>query len=336
MPKMGMGGLILVCALGLSAAARADCPPHSHPYDTTEEGHVTTVHCECDRGFVRSPGGCNPSVAPKPLRSAAPSKPRVDCATAKQRAEQLRASVEQLRQTAERNQEELADWTKMNDEAQKAALAAAVRFAMASYTADIDKVNRSTRKAERTAAELMKKYGNSRKQATRLKYLAQLRNALAEATRVRATLIVKRGVKATQDADQAWTVSRNTMKQEFRVAAKSDANIKEILQDSGFRDAFTGDPAEEPGMEVLTSLWDQAVEDSVKVLSTASRYEALAGSAVRAGVFVRDAAYAALESLLSTQRVIQDADAAGALAKAAGVWQKQYETAVNDLRRCVP
>src|SRR5215469_15056905 len=71
MPKMGMGGLILVCALGLSAAARADCPPHSHPYDTTEEGHVTTVHCECDRGFVRSPGGCNPSVAPKPLRSAA-------------------------------------------------------------------------------------------------------------------------------------------------------------------------------------------------------------------------------------------------------------------------
>ena len=89
-------------------------------------------------------------------------------------------------------------------------------------------------------------------------------------------------------------------------------------------------------MEALTSLWDQAVEDAVTVLSTASRYEALGGSAVRAGVFVRDAAYAALESLLSTQRVSQDADAAGALAKAAGVWQKQYETAVQNLRACVP
>jgi hypothetical protein len=337
MPKIGVGRLVLLaCALGLSATARADCPPHSHPYDTTEEGHVTTVHCECDGGYIRTPGGCSPSVAPKAKRSALPSRPRVDCAAAKQRAEQLRASVEQIRQTAERNQEELADWTKMNDEAQKAAIAAAVRFAMASYTADIEKVNRSTKKAERAAAELMKKYGRSRKQATRLRYLAQLRNALAEATPVRAMLITKRGVQLAQDADQTWTVARNTMQNEFRVAANHDANIKEILQDPGFRDAFTGDPAEEPGMEVLTSLWDEAVEDSVKVLSTAGRYEALGGSAVRAGVFVRDAAYAALESLLSTQRVSQDADAAGALAKAAGVWQKQYQTAVNDLRTCVP
>lgn len=339
MPKIGMGSLVLLaCALGLSAAARADCPPHSHPYMSTSEGQVTTVHCECDGGFTRTSGGCSRSVPSMsaPHRGSREGNSRVNCAAAKARAEQLRASIEQIRKTAERNQEELADWAKMNDEAQKAAIEAALRFTMASYAADIDKADRAARKAERTAAGLLKKYGNSRKQGTRLRYLAQLRNAIAEATPVRATLISKQVVKTAQDADQAWTVARNTMKHEFRVAANRDANIKEVLQDPGFRDAFTGDAAEEPGMEVLTSLWDQAVEDAVTMLSTASRYEALAGSAVGAGVFVRDSAYAALESLLSTQRVSQDADVAGALAKAAGIWQKQYETAVRNLRTCVP
>jgi hypothetical protein len=119
------------------------------------------------------------------------------------------------------------------------------------------------------------------------------------------------------------------------VAANHDGNIKEILQDPAFREAFTGDPVEEPGMEVLTSLWDQAVEDAVEVLSTASRYEALGGSAVHAGIFVRNEAYAALESLLSMQRVSQDFNAAGDLARAAGVLQKQYKTAIDNLRGCI-
>ncbi len=303
---------------------------------TTSEDHVTTIHCQCDGGFTRTAGGCSPSVARNPTahRATERGKPPVDCAAARERAEKVRAAVERIRQTAERNQEELADWAKMNDEAQKAALAAALRFAMASYAADLDKAQQAARKAEGHASELIKKYRNSRKQATRLKYLAQLRNAIAEATPVRATLISKQAIDAAKNADDAWTVARNTMKHEFRVAANHDGNIREILQDPAFREAFTGDPAEEPGMEVLSSLWDQAVEDGVEVLSSATRYEALAGSAVRAGIFVRDEAYAALESLLSTQRVVQDATAAGDLAKAAGVLQKQYKTAIDNLREC--
>lgn len=256
------------------------------------------------------------------------------CTIAEEQAAGIRARIEQIRKTAEQNQEELASWKQMNDEAQKAALWAAIDFAMASYSANADQAARTSEKLEGKATELARKYSNSRKEATRLKYLAQLRNAIVEAAPARWTSVSKQTVEAAADAREAWQAARYTMKNQFAVAAKHDQNLNALLQDRDFKAAFASDPGEEAGMEGLTLLWDQAVQDSLKALSTAQQYAELTGPAVRAGVFLREASYDAVESLFSTQRVIQDAAVAGKLAQAAGVLQKRYKSAIDDLHTC--
>lgn len=256
------------------------------------------------------------------------------CEIAKRRAEAARTAVERIRSAAAANQQELSDWKKMNDEAQKAAIWAAVQFALERYTADIAQVGEATKKAEVKAAALMEQYAAAYKSGARQRYLALLRNAIAEATPLRISLFSKGMVETASDANQAWAVARNTMNHEFRVAMHHDERLKEVLQDPGFRDAFIGDPNAEPGMDVLTILWDQAVSDTAKALTTATRYESLAVPAVSAGIFVREEAYEALKSLLSTERVGQATSVAGDLAKASGILQREYQAIIDEVRMC--
>jgi hypothetical protein len=60
----------------------------------------------------------------------------------------------------------------------------------------------------------------------------------------------------------------------------------------------------------------------------------LTGPIVPAAKFVREEAYNALESLLSTKRAIQASDVAGELARAAGVLQGRYKASIDALKIC--
>lgn len=136
------------------------------------------------------------------------------------------------------------------------------------------------------------------------------------------------------DADQAWGVTRNTMKDEFRVAAKHNEAMQEVLKDPGFRDAFTGNPGEEPAQEILSALADKAVDDAVKAMSTVEIYSKFTGPTVRAAVFLREATYNAMKSILSTTHVLAENDAAGKLLKVSGALEKRYKDTIDSLRSC--
>jgi len=51
------------------AHAQESCPPNAEPYATTNDGDTTTVHCQCDPGYIIGGDGCiaAPVPAPPPL-----------------------------------------------------------------------------------------------------------------------------------------------------------------------------------------------------------------------------------------------------------------------------
>lgn len=259
---------------------------------------------------------------------------QIDCEAVQRQAELDREAIERLRAANEQNQEGLSEWAAMNSSAQKGALWSAVQFAMDTYAADAARAASSVSKLEKEVSSLTKKMTKSAKQKTRLRYLVELQQARAALASARVVHVSKKIVDAASSADDAWTVARGTMEHEFRVAAKHDSTIRDQLRDPAFRDAFTGDPNDSAAMEVLEQLSDQAVEDVSEASLTAERYEKLAGPTIRAAVFVRDSAYYALESFLSTQRVLQHADNAGKLAQAAAALQAQYKKSVDALQKC--
>lgn len=57
--------VVLLFAAGASMAQAQDaCPPNAAPYDTTTDGDTTTVHCQCDPGYIIGDDGC--ILAPTP------------------------------------------------------------------------------------------------------------------------------------------------------------------------------------------------------------------------------------------------------------------------------
>lgn len=257
-----------------------------------------------------------------------------DCQIAESQAEKDRAEIERNLRGLETGQEELAEWSKLNDEAQKGALEAALVFAMGTYAADAELVGKSVMKLENQATALAKKAARSRKYQPRMKYIAQLQSKLDQ-TKLKLTVAwAKSAVSTASDAEKAWSVARNTMRNEFRNASKENQAIRDVLQDPGFRDAFTGDDIDTPGLDVLATLTEQTLEDSGKMELGLRKYEKVMGPSIRAAVFVRDASYNALLSLLSTQRVLQQNDLAGNYAKAAGVLQARYKNTIDALRAC--
>jgi hypothetical protein len=314
--------ILLAAMLGTvatSTEARADgCPSNSHPVSEADN----VVHCRCDKGYQNSGGMC-----------------RIDCDVVAQNALQEKAAIEQLRISNLQNQQELSDWTDMSRSAQKDALLAALKWAGTEYAADAESASASVSKLEERLAFLTKKNVMSKKQATRLRFLAELqqaRSALTTKLGLDRRLIVwsKKFAEAGVSADDAWHVARPAMQVEFRVAAKRDAAIGEQLKDKEFREAFTGDPSETPAMETVETLSDQAIEDVFKALLTAEQFQNVAGPAVRAGVFVRDAWYSALESYFSKRRVEQDSEVAGKMARAIAAMQKQYQDTIDAMKLC--
>jgi len=245
-----------------------------------------------------------------------------------------REEIERQIRTNRFSQQELSDWARLSSKAQTAAVMAGVKFVMGEFVADIDPVRTSVSKLEREAAELAQKATNSKKSATRVRYLAQLTATLDQLEPMQGNLMDKLFVQTGDDADKVWTVARSTMLHEFRVARTSNEAMRDALREPSFKEAFTGDDIDTPGLEVLTVLAEQAGEEASKFLFGLEKYERFTGPTIRAAEFVRDASYSALLSYASAQRVTQQSNLAGDLAKSAGVLQERYKNSIDALEAC--
>lgn len=257
-----------------------------------------------------------------------------NCEAVARQAEKDREQIERLMRTTEASQEELAEWSKLNEEAQKKAVEAAVMYTLGEFTANIETVRDSVSKLEHHAEYLTKKAAQSRKYQTRIKYLSELDAMSAQMETKWGNLVSKTVVNTGLEIEKAWSTSRDTMHHQFRVASKRNEAMREVLKDPEFKEAFTGDDIDTPGLDVLSALTEQAGEELGKFELGLQRYEKFTGPAIRAAVFVRDAAYSALLSTLSTQRVLQQNDLAGEAAKAARALQLQYQKSVDAQRAC--
>lgn len=259
---------------------------------------------------------------------------RAQCTAAGRQADMDRRQIEKLRDTTEASQQELADWSRLNEQAQKKAIVAAAKFTVGELTANIEGARSSVSKLERHAAFLAKKAEQSRKYKTRMKYAAQLEATLAELDPKWAGLMAQEVGKAGLSAVKTWDLVRNTIHHEARVARNHNAAVREMLRDPEFKEAFSGGDLDTPGLDVLASLTQTAGEELGKLELGLERYGKFTGPAIRAAVFVRDASYSALLSGLSTQRVLQQNDLAGDLARATASLQAQYKRSIDAVRAC--
>jgi hypothetical protein len=257
---------------------------------------------------------------------------RTQCAAAGRQADMDRRQIEKLRDTTEASQQELADWSRLNEQAQKKALVAAAKFTLGEFTANIEGARSTVSKLERHAAFLAKKAEQSRKYKTRMKYAAQLEATLADLEPKQLGLMAQEIVKAGLTADKTWNLVRNTIHHEAGVARNRNAAVREMLRDPEFKEAFAGGDLDTPGLDVLASLTQTAGEELGKLELGLERYGKFTGPAIRAAVFVRDASYSALLSGLSTQRVLQQNDLAGDLARATASLQAQYKRSIDAVR----
>ena len=256
------------------------------------------------------------------------------CANAMAQRVKDRDAVERQIRSNELNQQELAEWSSLNAKAQKDAVLASVKYFVGEYAGNIDPVRGSVSKLERRAAEVAQKSVKSRKLATRTKYAAQLGAIVKELQPMQHSLYAKVAGQTLLDADKTWELARDTMRHEFRVAARQNQSIREMLQDPEFKKTFAGDDTDTPGDDVMGTLVDQAIEDAGKFLATAEEYDRLVGPTIRAGVFVRDVFYSDWLSAVSTARVVQASDLAGSFAKSSAVLQGQYKKSVDAVAAC--
>ncbi len=261
-------------------------------------------------------------------------KKKLACMAVPGQVRKDREEIERQMRSNEASQEELREWNKLNEKAQYDAVVAGIKFAAGEFAADAELVRGSVSKLERHAVYLAKKADQSRKLKTRMMYVSQLDATLGPLNAMQHTLMAKAAVKTGLDIEKAWGPSRDTMHHEFRVARKHNGSIREVLKDHAFKEAFTGEDIDTPGLDVLSSLVEQAGEELGKMELGLQRYEKFTGPSIRAAVFVRDSAYSALLSALSTQRVLQQSDLAGSLAKAAGVLQERYKKSIDSLHDC--
>ena len=257
-----------------------------------------------------------------------------ECANATEQARRDREAVERQIHSNELNQQELEEWNSLNGKAQKDAVVSSAKYFLGEFVSNIDPVRSSVSKLESRAAELANKSIKSRRLATRAKYAAQLGAVLNELEPMQGNLYAKLAVNAGLDANKTWELARDTMQHQFRVARKQNENIREMLRDPAFKEAFAGEDTDTPGENVVYALADQAAEETGKCLSTLEQYDQLVGPTIRAGVFVRDLVYSDLLSYYSTKRVLQASDLAGNFAKSSAALQKQYQKSVDAVHAC--
>jgi hypothetical protein len=256
------------------------------------------------------------------------------------RADWLRACelpierIEKQLATNEMNQEELAEWTKLSGEAQKQAVLASISFVVGSYAEDLEPVRNSVSKLDKQAAFLAKKAGQSGKFSTRMKYVAQFQAAVDELKPMTGKLLAKGIAEKASDAEEVWYLARNVLQDEFRVAAKRDQGLRETLEDPGFKDAFSGNDLDTPGLDALSMLAEKALEETGNFAFKLTKYQHYAVPAVNAAIFVRDAWYSAFLSATSGERVLQQNDVAADFARSSAVLQQQHKRTIDMICAC--
>lgn len=267
------------------------------------------------------------------MKAACQAK-NTNCEAAKRQADLDRAAIEKQLATNEMNQEELAEWTKLSGEAQKQAVLASISFVVGSYAEDLEPVRNSVSKLDKQAAFLAKKAGQSGKFSTRMKYVAQFQAAVDELKPVTEKLLAKGIAEKASDAEEVWYLARNVLQDEFRVAAKKDQGLRETLADPGFKDAFSGNDLDTPGLDALSILAEKALEETGNFAFKLTKYQHYAGPAVNAAIFVRDAWYSAFLSAASGERILQQNDVAADFARSSAVLQQQYKRTIDMVREC--
>lgn len=256
------------------------------------------------------------------------------CDAVRARADRTRKAIERSRNDIAASQRELDFWTRMNGEAQKGALLAGTKFLLGQYAANTASSAAKLEKLRREADRLSKKYGQSRKGGVRTMYMRQLRDTVAKMSAPTRDLVARVGVNRALTAEEQWSVIRNTLKTEFNAASQRDAEVIKLIQSSQFKAAFQGDGIETAEWDLLASLAEDAARSVGEHLLNVEQYAASVAPAVRAFDFARDATYNGLLSALSTQRVLQQADLAGDLARASAILQERYEDDVLDAAAC--
>jgi hypothetical protein len=262
------------------------------------------------------------------------AKSNTDCEAAAQQAERDRKQMERQLETNEMNQEELAEWTNLSAEAKKQAVEASISFVVGQYGEDVDQVRESVTKLDGQATALAGKAARSAKYERRMEYAAKFQVAADELAPKLRSLAMKSVAEKASDANEVWELAHNTMQHEFRVAAKKNESIREMLQDPGFKEAFSGEDVDTPGLDVLSALTEKALEETGNFALKATKYAHFTGPAVNAAVFVRDAWYSAALSAFSTEGVLEESDVASQFARSMSVLQLQYKHSVDALKAC--
>lgn len=255
----------------------------------------------------------------------------------KQTCDQAAAHMRQVRAEIGKNQaqnratrEELDRWTALNKEAQKEAVMASLRFVLGQYASKLDQSMQSLQKLDAQILKLIATSRNTRKLANQQKLYQQIAGKIQALQPKLREAGARWGAQTLVDGDSLWNAANKTLQHEFRVASKHNQSIRELLQDPAFREAFAGDEVDKPSVDLLSALVEKAIEDSASVLKWIEEYEGQIGTATRAVVFVRDAAYAMTASYLSTERVLQQNEVATLVAKASAALQKEYKRSVDD------
>lgn len=303
-----------------TSPARADgCPSGTVQIGQTQEetADEIIVHPICKR---------QKPVAAKPAAD--------ECDAAERQAERDRAEIERNKGANEVSQEELAAWTAQSKKARFETVKAGVVYVLGRYAEDIGTVDSSLSKLEKQASKLANEMAGARDSEKRYEFLSQL-NDTKELLRPMQIKQVTKGLSEyATNVDKGFGIVKNTMYNQFRVAAKHNAKLKEILNDPEYKDAFTGDDIDTPIRDVMTSLTETALENADKLAAGLEEYGSLLGPTVKTVAFVRDVSYNALLFSISEDRVRQQSDVAGQLARASAALQKRYKKTVDTLRAC--
>jgi hypothetical protein len=249
--------------------------------------------------------------------------------------ERERAQIVRSQEQLSGNQQELDESTENGRKAMIGGAKAAIVFLAGSYADDLEDVKERVGTLEEKAGLYAARATNVAKSpSNRLEYLNKLKAVTDELRPLQSALLTKSLAEAATSLDQGWTVSRQTMNNSFRVAAKHNQAMRDLLRDPGFKKAFTGDDIDMPTQEVIAALTDEALAHAATFEEGLKKYSSLTGPTVRIGTFVRDTAYDGLLLYFSGEQVSQRSDIAANLAKAAGILQDRYKTIVDTLRAC--
>ncbi|HEX8925292.1 MAG TPA: hypothetical protein VF786_05840 [Terriglobales bacterium] len=288
------------------------------------------------RQFNAAVDDFNRQLESRTAEQPAPSPPpsRAECADIERQVEADRREMERMLKEHRTNQEELERWSQLNSKAQKDAVLAGVKFVFSRYAADADDVRESVGSLQQKTEVLARQSQQAQTAARRMKVAARLAAANAELKPLQATALLKGAAEHGEEAIEFWHAARDTMYDEFRVAAHHNQQIREALEDPELRDAFVGDDVETPARDVMLQLAESALKESTKLAKTLERYTPLVGRTVDAATFCIDASYDAVLSYVSNELVGQQNELAGELARSSAALQQKYKRSIDRLQAC--